>query len=549
MKKKTIWALGAVFASLFLFLGSQCKEKFEETTYQPVDPVFRVYVALGDSITQGVMSGDANYFTQTLGLYPELLAQQMQTFMYTPLMVLDDPSTNKFRRISPTLRGNNLGVSGMSVALLLPVLTTKVANVDPEDFKTEFDAVMAPLGKQTYDPSTGNFLDTTAVVAALSWKPTFVTIWLGNNDALGAVANTITDKDLDKLTALGGAIVYKNLGFPYSAQLDDNDPRGDTFKPINRMSTQANFQAAYQQLLGAFATSSTAPKMVVGNIPNVTDVAFMMSFEEVKTFFERYAGVSRTELDTAWGTTGFGGNAGATAPFDIVLVALGVFKDQKSKGKSNIEALLAVCGGRAVGDTTHPLLGGQPNVGLLDWDANHLDDGERTTLDNRIDTLNGVIDAVAASFGAVVVNVNQIFKNITANGADVVDAQGNVISTFQGLPIRKLSRIYPGAGDPTSTDGSKTNGGLFSLDGFHPGPTSHAIIANSFIDAINANKATLGIGVSLNKVSVFQAWLQDPFVDHDLDGYVAGMFFTKSSTQIGEQIILRDSDDTNPNVR
>ena len=50
-------------------------------------------------------------------------------------------------------------------------------------------------------------------------------------------------------------------------------------------------------------------------------------------------------------------------------------------------------------------------------------------------------------------------------------------------------------------------GGLFTLDGVHPGRTTHAIIANAFIDAMNAR-----FGTSLNRLDLAAVAARDRFV-------------------------------------
>src|SRR6185436_11605129 len=52
-------------------------------------------------------------------------------------------------------------------------------------------------------------------------------------------------------------------------------------------------------------------------------------------------------------------------------------------------------------------------------------------------------------------------------------------------------------------------GGIFSLDGIHPSRTGHALIANAFIDAINAR-----FGESIPQVSVSRIASRDPLVNN-----------------------------------
>lgn len=89
------------------------------------------------------------------------------------------------------------------------------------------------------------------------------------------------------------------------------------------------------------------------------------------------------------------------------------------------------------------------------------------------------IDAAVSETGAALVDTFGAFKQVEANG---------------GLPVAPgcCSVVY--------------RGGLFSLDGLHPSNTGYAVLANEFIDALNA-KYALGIP----DVSVAAVYATDPY--------------------------------------
>jgi hypothetical protein len=60
-------------------------------------------------------------------------------------------------------------------------------------------------------------------------------------------------------------------------------------------------------------------------------------------------------------------------------------------------------------------------------------------------------------------------------------------------------------------------GGGFSMDGVHPSYTAHAVIANRILSAMSGIS-----GKTIPLHDEYAAWLNDPYVDHDGDGWVAG---------------------------
>ncbi len=159
----------------------------------PVDALFASYVALGNSITAGFQSGGINDSTQRES-FANLLAQQMGTGFEIPLLAspgCPPPLVNVFtqERLVPgvacalredqgPLPGfiNNVAVPGAAV---IDVFT----NLDPASNPNALTTFI--LGGRTQ------------IEAALDARPTFATVWSGNNDVLGAVlsgdASEVTD--------------------------------------------------------------------------------------------------------------------------------------------------------------------------------------------------------------------------------------------------------------------------------------------------------------------------------------------------------------------
>ncbi len=156
---------------------------------QPIDPIFTSYVALGNSITAGVQSGGINSTTQSQS-YTVLLAQKMGTPFRVPYLRLPGCPPP----IDNILTGHRVGdgtgetcalradVDGQ--AIINNVAVPNAISSDPTD----------PLGQ-----GANNALSTiilggrTQVQRALEARPTFASVWIGNNDVLtAAVAGILT---------------------------------------------------------------------------------------------------------------------------------------------------------------------------------------------------------------------------------------------------------------------------------------------------------------------------------------------------------------------
>ena len=154
------------------------------------NPLFARYVAMGNSITAGFQSGGINQTTQSQS-YAVLLADAMGTTFYTPLMNLPGcPSlyTNVFTQTR---------VPGPPCAL------RQVPAVPPPFINN----VAVPGAEvidiySNLDPSANANALTTFFLGGLTQvqmmqrvAPTFVSVWIGNNDVLGAATNSANGGD------------------------------------------------------------------------------------------------------------------------------------------------------------------------------------------------------------------------------------------------------------------------------------------------------------------------------------------------------------------
>jgi lysophospholipase L1-like esterase len=205
--------------------------------YAHAQSAFTNYVALGDGLTAGFMSGSLVQ-THQLNSYPALIARQARVTDFQQPLVSEPgiPTELALLTLSPspviapkfTAQGvpvntqlarpyNNLGVPG---ATSVDCLTTTSGGFH--------DLVLRGLG--------------TAVQQAVASHPTFVTIWIGNGDVLGAAVN-------------GRAI------------------DGVTLVPA------ATFRQVYTQIVAAL--KGTGAPIVAANLPDVTSIPFVTTIPRV----------------------------------------------------------------------------------------------------------------------------------------------------------------------------------------------------------------------------------------------------------------------------
>lgn len=213
--------------------------------------------------------------------------------------------------------------------------------------------------------------------------------------------------------------------------------------PIDQFTT--NYDTILQTL------SSTGATVVTANIPDITEVPYFTSAQSIAN----QAGV----------------------PVSVVTGALGIGSGDyvRLSGLSTVDAILsgtakgplpANCPSPLAALTTSPI----PCV---------LTAADAATLRTAITSYNNSIASESAKYGALMVDIKSLVDQIAANGYNI----GRTTLTTNFL------------------------GGLFSLDGIHPTNTGYAIIANTFMDAMND-----AFGTHMAHVSVPGIAAQDPLV-------------------------------------
>jgi hypothetical protein len=184
MTRTTAVSTAAALLGGIALAGTACDDAALHAP-QPVDPLFRSYVAIGNSITAGFQSGGINDSTQ-LESYAVLLARAMgleigREFV-APLFRppgCPPPLVNVFD-------GERLGGGGPADCGLRAEIPPVFHNVAVPGAAT-VDVFTNDSAGASPNPLTTLILGgRTQVTAAADARPSFLTVWIGNNDVLGA---------------------------------------------------------------------------------------------------------------------------------------------------------------------------------------------------------------------------------------------------------------------------------------------------------------------------------------------------------------------------
>lgn len=293
---------------------------------------------------------------------------------------------------------------------------------------------------------------------AVAQNPTFFSLWSGAFDIF--------------LYATGGG-----TGVDQTGNLDPSTySRGDITDPN-----------VFASVLNTLLQSLTAngAKGVVANLPKVTDIphfttvphnpipldeataAYLNSGAAYGAYNAGLAQVQGlgmiSEEELAKRTISFSAGAGnAVVILDEDLTDLtGINPALVSMRQATAEDLLVLTASGIIGTLANPLdptsiLG----VGVPLGDQWVLTPEEQQIIANATEGFNQTIGALADSYGLALVDANALMTQIKEQGIQLPDGS-TVTATF-------------------------ATGGGFSLDGVHPSPRGYAIVANAFIEAINA---------------------------------------------------------------
>jgi hypothetical protein len=305
----------------------------------------------------------------------------------------------------------------------------------------------------------------TVIGDAVAQSPTFISLWIGNNDILGFA------------TSGGAGIDQKGNMNPATYGANDiTDPNV--------------FASVYNSLLTALTANGTK-KGIVSNIPSVTTIPYFTTVPYnaipldaatatmLNQAFAAYNGgllqlqglgaISAAEVSRR--TVRFAAGQNPVLILDENLTDLTVYNPALTNMRQTTSADLLVLTSRTFLGTT---VGG--NASLINGVSVPLADKwvltpeEQLAITTATNAYNTTIAALAQQYGLAFFDANALLKQLV-----------NVGITQNGI---KTTGVY-------------ATGGGFSLDGVHPSPRGYAIIANGMIDAIN-----LKYGSNLPKVNV-----------------------------------------------
>lgn len=499
--KKFILSAAAVSA---LFLFQSCDNDFDnDVTSVAVtkgEADFTRYIALGNSLTSGYRD-NALYVDGQNESYPNMLAQQMKL-----------AGGGDFKQ---PLMGDNLGgiaAVGFSNKLILSVVngslspvpasgtgSTTLANIYSSGPYQNMGVpgaksfhLVAPgygsaqnLALGAANPYFVRFASsaTTSVLAdAMAQKPTFYSLWIGNNDVLSYATNGGTNA----VTA-NGVTTY----VPATYQKGNTDPR--TYKS-NDISDPNVVAGSIKAIL--YGMKSVGAKGVIANIPDVTTIPF---FNRIP-----YNTISLTAARAQALNTGLYG------PIKQALTALGegsrinlvaegnnpvLIKDNKLADKTaQLTAVLTAAGmapaqaaflGKAFGQTRQAKAGELILLKASSILGKDVETGKDPVETTKFiygasfpigDELSLTSDEVANISAAVTAYNASISGLASTYGLALVNANGKMAE------LSKVSGIQYNGVKYTATF---VTGGAFSLDGVHLTGRGYAVIANEFISAIN----------------------------------------------------------------
>ncbi|MCX6138373.1 MAG: SGNH/GDSL hydrolase family protein [Ignavibacteriales bacterium] len=450
---KRYYAITGSLLAILMLLLSGCTDSAPDGPKASLGSVtVNKYVAIGNSLSAGYQSNGLYESAQKYS-FPNLIAGQLTAAgagigKFEQPIYSDpgtpDPLTGKAARYEIiSLTGPVIGPKGLTAgaptnsALARPYDNMGIPGAVIYDFlDTTNVATKALPPPQRSNPLFQLVLRSQAAFGrsvytqAKAQHPDLVTFWLGNNDVLGFATS-------------GGT-----------------SPAAPT--------DAATFAFLYGQALDSLRAGLPNAKIVVANIPDVKAIPFFntvgpkMAAAIPAAYYLRYQkhGVTGASYDSTKLT-----EAGAplvcltASPYASLLgQPTGAWYRYVAQIKSvPLSALMGSLA--AVGiDTTKPF-GFDPRNPFPD--ALVLDAGEQQTAAAATSAFNGTIAAKVAAKGCALADMNGFFT--------MIKTQGGIVANGETFTADYIS------------------GGLFSLDGVHPSSKGAGIVANKFIETMNAS--------------------------------------------------------------
>jgi lysophospholipase L1-like esterase len=373
-------------------------------------------IFLGDSLTAGYQSGSLLDTQQVHGWAP-VLAKQAGFNIIQPLIAYPGaPNVLVLTSVNPLVISTAPGTTTGRDNFATQVTDLAVPGAFVNDVMNTVPMVNPAPGQQQLNqlvlgfPGLGYGLALSQSSQAIAAQPTTIFLWIGNNDAL----------------------IADITGSPAS------------------MTSVANFTTQYTALI-AQLTTMTPAHLVIGNIPDVTQVPYLTPAAFVLAQASQQSGLPTSVLSGILGIV----------PGDYV----------NPTGTAQVLPILT-----------------QQQKGPI-TDAGVLSAAEVVVVQAQVTAFNQVIAAQAQTAGATLVDINALFKQVTASGLTINGYTGT--TAFLG--------------------------GFFSLDGIHPTNTGYAVVANTYIDTMNSKNGTKIPDVNLGPVAAADP-LWPPNLSHTVSG-------------------------------
>lgn len=179
---------------------------------------------------------------------------------------------------------------------------------------------------------------------------------------------------------------------------------------------------------------------------------------------------------------------------------------------------------------------------FLDLETAMGPDSDNTALNDRISEIieesGNVLNAESVAL------LNTRVDEINAKIAEIADRYGHTQVIDYNAFFQKVENgeVTVGSGDTYDTLHRRHGGGTFSLDGFNPSNTCHALIADKYIEAIEQAESD----IDLADIDEAETWASDTYRDNDGDGWVPGPEDTDVISAAYEP--LADCDDGDANI-
>ncbi len=391
----------------------------------PANELFRDYVAIGNSITAGIQSGGINENTQRES-YAALLAEQMDTPFSIPVFPHpgcppplaqafppatinpDVDCTLRAPSTTPTL--NNVAVPGAEVVDVLSNFLVAGQDTPSPDTLTNANQLTSfILGGQTQ------------LEAAKEANPTFASVWIGNNDVLGAALT------------------------------------GDT----TRATPVDAFQTRYSRMVSELESIESLQGAVFVGVAPVTLIPHLSEgdayAQKIPVAQAEGALPSNFELDACSGSD-------VLIPFQHGVALIGSAAGlQDALGDSAPTITLDCSRDRTVETTIRESIS-----------ADFVEDQVLSQLGDEIKRISLLTPTERSTLQQRASRFNQIIRDQVEGEYAYVDPKPLFNENSSRIPA------FPNLFD----DSAPAFGPLFSLDGIHPSAETHRLVANEIIDAI-----------------------------------------------------------------